>query len=84
MRAVTLSVFFPVYNERENLWDTVDRTIATLDESPFVSEYEIILVDDGSTDGSGTLAELIARNRPSIRVIHHEENRGYGLLGSVR
>lgn len=78
MRTVTLSVFFPVYNEWENLTDVVDRTVQVLEQSPYISEYEIILVNDGSTDGSDALAELVARNRPCVRVIHHPENRGYG------
>lgn len=78
MKPIFLSVFFPVYNERENLPLTIRRTIETLDASPFIAGYEIIVVDDGSRDGSGKLAEALARKHPSVRVIHHPKNLGYG------
>ena len=78
MRPISLSVFFPVYNERENLPHLLSSTTRVLDESPYVNEYEIILVDDGSSDGSGALADAFAAADPQIRVIHHETNQGYG------
>jgi len=77
-KPISLSVFFPVYNEEENLSATVEQTLHVLEESPYVDEFEIILVDDGSTDGSAALAEKIAKGAHAVRVIHHPQNMGYG------
>lgn len=78
MKQITLSVFFPVYNEKENLRPTVERTVHTLSNSPFVDDFEIILVNDGSVDGSGDIAEELTREYRGVRVVHHDRNRGYG------
>lgn len=78
MKPISLSVFFPVFNERENLPITIERTIRTLESTPFVFTYEIIIVNDGSSDGSAELANSLARQIPNVRVVHHPENRGYG------
>jgi putative flippase GtrA len=78
MKPVTASVFFPIYNERENLPSLVETATRALTESPYVRDYEIILIDDGSRDGSGALADEYAARDRHIRAIHHPENRGYG------
>ncbi len=41
-------------------------------------EYEVIIVNDGSSDDTGKVADELARLHPRVRVIHHERNRGYG------
>lgn len=78
MRAISLSLFFPVYNERENLPLLLAETERVLAESPYIRDYEIILVDDGSKDGSSQLADAFANTDGHIVVVHHSENRGYG------
>lgn len=67
-----VTVVLPVYNEKGHLRTEVDRIRASLDASPY--SYEIIVVDDGSDDGSGEqLREL-----EGIRLIQFSQNRGTG------
>ena len=67
-----LSLIVPVYNVEAYLQKCVDSLLAQ--DLP-ASDYEIILVDDGATDGSGALCDTLAAARGNIRVIH-QENRG--------
>ncbi len=71
-----ISAFVLVYNERDNFTATVKGLHAILSE--LCGRFEIIVVDDGSVDGSGALAEELSRTLPEVRVVHHPENRGYG------
>ncbi|MBM3131874.1 MAG: glycosyltransferase family 2 protein [Chloroflexi bacterium] len=66
-----LSVIVPTYNEAENLPFLVERVHAALCHI----EYELIVVDDNSPDGTGTLAEELARKRP-IKVVHRAGKMG--------
>ncbi len=72
----TISVFFPTYNERENLPIIVSKTKSVLER--LASDWEIIVVDDGSRDGTPALADEMAAADPRVRVVHHETNLGYG------
>jgi glycosyltransferase involved in cell wall biosynthesis len=67
-----VSIILPVYNEVEHLHAEVDRIRAAMNASEY--RYEIIVVDDGSTDGSGEAAERIE----GIRVLRFLTNRGSG------
>jgi polyisoprenyl-phosphate glycosyltransferase len=67
-----VSVILPVFNERGHLRTEIDRITAALDASEY--SYEIIVVDDGSTDGSETDLATIE----GIRLIRHTRNRGSG------
>jgi glycosyltransferase involved in cell wall biosynthesis len=67
-----VSIILPVYNEAEHLVQEVDRVRASMDASEY--SYEIIVVDDGSSDNSAE----VARRIPGIRFIHFLENRGSG------
>ncbi|MFM8237662.1 MAG: glycosyltransferase family 2 protein [Actinomycetota bacterium] len=67
-----VSIVLPVFNERDNLGPEVERIRATMDASGLT--YEIIVVDDGSTDGSVDLA----RELGGLRIIAFTRNRGSG------
>ena len=67
-----VSVVLPVYNEAEHLETEVKRIVASLEESSM--SYEVVIVDDGSTDDSPD----IARRLPNIRLIRFASNRGSG------
>ena len=72
---VLLSVVVPCYNEK----DSVEPTTRDLnDQLAGLSGFEIIVVDDGSTDGTGELLEQIARETKTVELIRHDLNRGYG------
>ena len=75
-RVASLSVFFPAYNEQDIIAKTVEN--ATRAVSRFVDDYEIIVVDDGSSDKTAAVVEDLARRDPHVRLVRHDVNRGYG------
>jgi len=72
----SLSIFFPMYNERETVERVVDKAIQVL--KTLVDDYEVVIVDDASRDGSGQIADELARQSPQVRVVRHPRNLGYG------
>ena len=75
-----LSFFFPALNEEDNVAPIVEEALAVLPR--FADDFEITVVDDGSSDRTGVIADELARKDPRVRVIHHGTRRGYG--GAVR
>ncbi|MEE8143717.1 MAG: glycosyltransferase family 2 protein [Planctomycetota bacterium] len=71
MNRLSISVALPVYNEAETILEII-RQVKAVDR-----EKEIIVVDDGSTDGTRELLEPL-RTDPEIRIIFHEHNQGKG------
>src|SRR3954471_13563405 len=72
-----VSVFFPCYNDEPTIARMVDVAVTTLARLG-IGDAEVIVVNDGSTDGSAeVLADLMTRE-PLLRVVTHERNRGYG------
>lgn len=71
-----LSVVLPAWNEEEVIARTVQAVVETLSE--VAPDYEVIVVDDGSTDRTGEIADALAAANPRIRVVHNRPNRGYG------
>lgn len=74
--AKSLSFFVPVYNEKESLSKFIENVTSHLDE--IIEDYEVIIVNDGSNDGTGELADELASKDPKVRVVHHEKNMNYG------
>jgi len=71
-----LSVFFPAYNEEANLKETVEKAIPVLKK--VADKYEVLIINDGSKDKTGQIADSLAKKYSFVRVIHHKINRGYG------
>jgi glycosyltransferase involved in cell wall biosynthesis len=80
-----LSYFFPAHNEEANLRGLVLEALATLPK--LADTFEIVVVDDGSRDATGSIADELAVAHPGIvRAVHHPTNLGYGaaLLSGFR
>ena len=71
---IDVSVVAPVFNERDNLKPLVDELLAVLRPSPHT--FEIVLVDDGSRDGSAETIGALAAAHPEVRGIHFKANCG--------
>ena len=73
----SLSVVAPVFNEKENIEAFIDEVLATLQSLNVPDRYEIILVNDGSSDGSDAILEACAKNNPGVvKVVHLARNFG--------
>ena len=73
---VSISVFFPCYNEQENVGQTVEKAIMVLEE--LNADFDVIIVDDGSSDDTGKIAADIADRDDRVKVVRHRRNLGYG------
>lgn len=71
-----LSVFFPAYNEEKNIKSTVEKAAEILPQ--VARSWEILVVNDGSTDRTGEIIGGLIRKDPRLRMITHNPNRGYG------
>lgn len=85
MRRLTgLSVFLPAHNEEGN----IERVVAGFcRELPKIADaFEVIIVDDGSRDETGAIADRLAAANPQVKVVHHPINRGYGgaVISGIR
>lgn len=77
MDRLSVSLFFPVYNDETTVRAVAERALQML--RGYADDFEIIVVNDGSLDRSGQIADEVAREYSGIvRVIHHPENLGYG------
>lgn len=72
-----ITLFFPVYNDAATVRTVTEKGLAFLRE--YARNYELLIIDDGSPDDSGKIADELAAAHPGeVRAIHHEHNRGYG------
>jgi glycosyltransferase involved in cell wall biosynthesis len=73
----SVSVMVAAYNEVHALEGAVTDVLAALRD---FAEYEVIIVDDGSTDGTADLADRLSAEHPAVRVVHHPVNRGIAAV----
>ena len=71
-----LTVFFPAYNDSGTIASLVITALQTA--RTLTPDFEVIVIDDGSADATGQIADELARTYPEVKVVHHERNRGYG------
>jgi glycosyltransferase involved in cell wall biosynthesis len=79
-RTPSLSVFFPAYNDAGTIASLVIRAVQVA--STLTADFEVIVVNDGSSDATAAIIDELARTYPQVRAIHHPVNRGYG--GALR
>lgn len=72
----SLSVFFPCYNEAENVKTMIEQAVQI--GNGYGVDYEVVVVDDGSTDQSARRVQEAIKENPHIRLIQHPKNMGYG------
>lgn len=75
-----LSLVLPAYNEAENIEAVVDRVLTVLPQ--VLTDFEIIVVNDGSADETGAIIQRLAAEHPRIKAVHNPINLGYG--GALR
>jgi len=72
----SLSLVIPAFNEEAGIRQAVHEADAAL--AALAADYEILVVDDGSTDGTAAAVAEMTRDRPHVRLLSHSHNRGYG------
>ena len=76
MKKYDISLFYPMHNEEGNIREAVATALEVL--PGIANDYEVIVVDDGSKDGTGAIADELAGKDGHVRAVHHPVNRGYG------
>lgn len=87
--SIAYSVLIPCYNEQGAIRDTIESVMAACAASLPAGSFEILVVDDGSTDASAAVIETAVEADARVRLIRHRKNRGYGAslktgLGEAR
>ena len=72
----SLTIFFPFWNEEENIETVVNAAIPIAKD--VADKLEILLIDDGSNDKTSLLGEKLEKEHPQVKLISHHTNRGYG------
>ena len=81
----SLTIFYPMWNEEESMARAVAAAFEAADDlvaEGEIGSYDVLIIDDASTDATGAIADAMAADDPRISVVHHPVNRGLG--GSLR
>ena len=74
-----ISVVYAAYNESAAIRETIARSVASLRKQ--FDEFEVLIVDDCGSDGTGKIADELAQEYPNeVRVLHNDRNRGQGAV----
>jgi glycosyltransferase involved in cell wall biosynthesis len=73
---LSISAFFPCYNEEANVENTTLAALRTFGR--VCDDFEVIIVNDGSKDRTGEIADRLAAEYPEVRAVHNSPNLGYG------
>jgi len=77
MNNISISVFFPCYNEGRNIGKLLTNTLNFIPK--ICSDFEVIVVDDGSRDDTAEIAHIFSQKDPRVKVVSHGRNKGYGF-----
>ncbi len=72
----SISVVLPAYNEEKNIGPMVSEVVEVM--SGVTEDYEVLVVNDGSRDGTARAVGELAQRYPQVQLINHEVNKGYG------
>jgi dolichol-phosphate mannosyltransferase len=78
---ITLSIFFPAYYDEKNIGKVVDKAISLCEDlirAKKIKDYEITVIEDGSPDKTGEVADMLAEKYEKVNAVHHAKNMGYG------
>ena len=81
----SLTIFYPMWNEEESMARAVAAAVEAADDlvdEGEIGSYDVLIIDDASTDATGAMADAMAADDPRVSVVHHPVNRGLG--GSLR
>lgn len=76
LKPLSLTIFYPCYNEEANVERVTRQAVEVAGR--IADDYEVLIVNDGSKDRTGEIADRLAAELPGVRAVHNRPNQGYG------